>query len=113
MVSPDSVRFSTQDMLQDIPVNLENIVLKSFRHSQNNNDKMFTGDIIEKIRETEYEGCVGTKELQSIILNCGVGCRTSNGKVTIDGRKLSGYTNIIYIPQSGNGRERKEWEVPQ
>jgi hypothetical protein len=84
-------------MLQDIPVNLENIVLKSFRHSKNNNDKMFTDDIIEKIRETDYDGCVGTKEVQTIILKCGVGCRTGNGNITIGGIKKKGYTNITFI----------------
>jgi len=98
MVTPDSVKFSTQDVLHDKPIDLENMVLKSFRHSTNINDKMFTDDIIEKIRETDYEGSVGTKELYAIILKCGVGCRSTNGKVSIDGRKLSGYTNIIYIP---------------
>jgi len=35
--------------------------------------------------------------LQTIILKCGVGCRSLNGKITIDGRKLSGYTNIIFV----------------
>jgi len=98
MTTPDSVKFSTEDMLQDIPLTLEHIVLKHFRHSPNNNDKLFTDDIVEKIRETEFEGSVGTKELQAIILKCGVGCRASNGKITIDGRKLSGYTNIIFVP---------------
>ena len=98
MVTPDSVKFSTQDMLQDIPENLENIVLKNFRHSKNNNDKMFTDDIIEKIRETDYDGCVGTKEVQTIILKCGVGCRTGNGNVRIGGIQKKGYTNITFIP---------------
>ena len=87
MTTPDSVKFSTEDMLQDIPVTLEHIVLKHFRHSPNTNDKLFTDDIVEKIRETEFEGSVGTKELQAIILKCGVGCRASNRKITIDGRK--------------------------
>jgi len=85
-------------VLQDIPLTLEHIVLNHFRHSPNDNDKQFTDDIVEKIRGTEFEGSVGTKELQTIILKCGVGSRASNGKITIDGRKLSGYTNIIFVP---------------
>jgi len=87
MVTPDSVQFCTEDMLQDIPLTLEHIVLQHFRHSTNNSDELFTDEIIEKIRETEFEGTVGTKELQAISLKCGVGCRASNGKITIDGRK--------------------------
>ena len=66
---------------------MEHIVLQHFRHSTNNSDELFTDEIIEKIRETEFEGTVGTKELQAISLKCGVGCRASNGKITIDGRK--------------------------
>ena len=98
MVLPDSVKFSIQDMLQDIPVNLENIVLKSFRHSKNNNGKMFTDDIVGIINETEYEGCVALKELQIIILKCGVGHRTSNGNIRIGGIQKKRYTNITFIP---------------
>ena len=98
MVTPDSVKFSTQDVLHDIPVDLENIVLKSFRHSTNINDKMFTDDIIEKIHETEFEGDVGTKELQAIIQKCGVGQRTVNGNIRIGGIQKKGYTNITFIP---------------
>jgi len=97
METPESVKFSTEDMLEDIPLTLEQIVLKHFRRSPNNNDKLFTENIIENIRETEFDGSISTKELQSIILKCGVGNRASNGKITIDGRKLSGYTNIKFV----------------
>jgi len=98
MITPDSVKFSTQDMLQDIPLTLEHIVLKHFRHSPNNNDKLFTDDIIEKINETMFEGLIGLKELQIIILKCGVGYRTGNGNIRIGGVQKKGYTNITFIP---------------
>jgi len=101
MATPDSVKFFTEDMLQDIPLTLEHIVLKHFRHSPNNNDKLFTDVIIENIRETEFEGTVGTKGLQIIILKCGVGYRTGNGNIRIGGIQKKGYTNITFIPYSG------------
>ena len=97
MVTPDSVKYSTEDMKTDIPLSLEQIVLKHFRYSQNNDDRLFTENIIEKIENTEFEGCISTKELQGIIQKCSLGCRNSSGKISIGGKKLSGYTNIIYI----------------
>ena len=55
--------------------------------------------IIDKIiNETDYDGSINTKELQSIILKSSVGKRSLNGKIRKDGKQLSGYTNIIFIP---------------
>ena len=98
METPDSVKFSTEEMVSDIPLSLEEIVLKHFRYSDSDTDRLFTEDIINNIEDkTDYEGSVGTKELQSIILKCGVGRRNNNGKITINGKKQSGYTNIVFI----------------
>ena len=98
MITPDCVKFSTEDMLQDIPLTLEHIVLQHFRHSPNNNDKLFTKEIIKTIEnQTDYEETVITKDLLSIILKCGVGSRMSNGKIKKNGKQASGYTNIVFI----------------
>ena len=97
MTTPDSVKYSTDDMKTDIPLSLEQIILKYFRKSKNSDDKLFTEEIIDHIGETEYEQHVTTKELQSIILKTGIGLRTSNQKISKNGKKLSGYTNIIFL----------------
>ena len=61
-------------------------------------DKLFSQDIIDKIGETEFEGVVDPRQVQAIILKCAVGQRQPNGKVSIAGKKLNGYTNIPYAP---------------
>ena len=104
MPTPDSVKFSTDDMKADIPLTLEEVVLKHFRYTNNDTDRLFTEDIVNKIEdETDYEGSVDTRELQSIILKCRVGCRTKNGKIRLNGKQLSGYTNIVFINPTNRG----------
>ena len=96
--TPECVKISTQDIKSDIPITLEQIMLKHFRYSKNNDDKLFTDEIIDKImNETEYDDCINSKELQSIILKSSIGKKALNGKIRKDGKQLSGYTNIIFI----------------
>ena len=100
--TPQSVKFSTDDMKADIPLTLEQVVLKHFRRSQNPNDKLFTDEIIANISDCHFDIQFHSRDLQSIILKTGIGCRSSNGKITKDSKKLSGYTNIIFIPPNDN-----------
>ncbi len=104
MTTPDSVKFSTDDMKADIPLTLEEVVLKHFRYTNNCTDRLFTEDIVNKIEdETDFEGSVDTRELQSIILKCRVGCRSSHGKIRINGTLKSGYTNIVFVNPTNRG----------
>jgi hypothetical protein len=98
METPEIVKCSTGDMLQDIPLTLEQVVLKHFRRSNDVNDKLFTDDIVSNISDkTDFQGSVDLKLLSAIILKCNVGTRTANGKITINGKKLSGYSNIKFV----------------
>ena len=101
LTTPESVKLSTNDMQNDIPITLEQIILKHFRRTKNPNDKLFTLEIQELIgnicKENDYECSVDTKELASVILKTGIGLRPSNDKITKQGKKLSGYTNIVCV----------------
>ena len=93
--TPDSVKFSTDEMKADIPLTLEEVLLKHFRTGDG---KMFTSEIVEKIQnETEYEGNVDSKKVLSIFLKCNIGSRTANGKVMINGVRKWGYSNIVFV----------------
>ena len=78
---------------------LEQTVSKYFRYSSNNNDKLFTEDIIEKIRQKLFVELIYPKKLQKIILKCGLGARTQNGKIWIGGIQNSGYKNITFLEE--------------
>jgi len=102
--TPESVKFSTDEMKADIPLTLEEVILKHFRTGDG---KMFTSEIVEKIvTETRYEGQVDTKKLQSIFLKCNIGSRTANGQVKINGIRKFGYTNIVFV----NDEKKEEFE---
>lgn len=98
METPDIVKCSTSDMIADIPLTLEEIILKHFRYSRNHDDKLFTDDIITYIKEkTEYEGVIDIKLLPTIILKCGVGTRSKNGNIRINGKQFKGFSNIVLL----------------
>ena len=99
---PESVKLSTQAMSEDIPLTLEQTVLKYFRTSQNNEDRLFTEDIIKHIEESGYDGVVYTKELSSIFQKCAIGTRAKNGLTNINKVKKSGYENIVFVPKNSN-----------
>ena len=74
------------------------IILKHFRYSRNSDDKLFTDDIITYIKEkTEYEGIIDVKLLPTIILKCGVGTRSANGNIRINGKQMKGFSNIVLL----------------
>lgn len=101
LTTPDSVKLSTEDMQADIPITLEQIVLKHFRRTNNPDNKLFTEEIKELIsdlsKENDYQCIVDTKELSSVIIKTGIGLRPSNGKIRKDGKQLSGYTNMVCV----------------
>lgn len=98
METPDIVKCSTGDMLQDIPLTLEQVVLKHFRRSDDVNDKLFTDEIICNISDkTDFEGSIDIKLLSTIILKCNVGSRSTNGNIRKAGKQAKGFFNIIFI----------------
>lgn len=94
---PESVKQSTKAMTEDTPLTLEQTVLKYFRSSPNNKDRLFTEDIIRHIEEIGYEGSFNTKELSYILNQCSIGTRTKNGLTNINKIKKSGYENIVFV----------------
>jgi hypothetical protein len=105
---PESVKLSTQAMTEDTPLTLEQTVLKYFRSSPNNKDRLFTEDIIKHIDACGYHGSVNTKELSSILQKCSIGTRTKNGSITINKVKLNGYTNIVFVPPEVSNDDEEE-----
>jgi hypothetical protein len=98
METPEIVKCSTGDMIADIPLSLEEIILKHFRYSRNHCDKLSTDDIITYIKEnTEYEGLIEGKILSTIILKCGVGTRAKNGNIFKNGKYFKGFSNIVLL----------------
>jgi hypothetical protein len=98
METPEIVKCSTGDMLQDIPLTLEQIVLKHFCRSNDTNYKLFTDDIISNITDkTDFKGSVDLKLLSTIILKCNVGTRTANGNIRKSGKQGKGFSNIIFV----------------
>lgn len=96
MKAPEIVKLSTQDIKYDIPLSLEEVVLKHFRYSKNPNDKLYTTEIIEYIEKVGYEYPVNQKELSSIIIKTGVGYKNVSGKVSKNNKQLHGYSNIVF-----------------
>ena len=98
--TPESVKFSTEELKADIPLTLEQVILKHFRTGDG---KMYTEDIINNIvTKTEYDDNIDSKKLHSILLKCNIGSRTSNGKISINGVKKMGYNNIVFIDDNSN-----------
>ena len=102
MKTPESVKLSTQDIKYDIPLSLEEVVLKHFRYSKNPNDKLFTNEIIDYIDSVGYENPVNQKDLSSIIIKTGVGYKNTSGKITKNNKQLHGYSNIVFIRPCDN-----------
>lgn len=100
LATPESVKFSTEELKADIPLTLEQVILKHFRTGDG---KMYTEDIINNIvTKTEYDDNIDSKKLHSILLKCNIGSRTSNGKISINGVKKMGYNNIVFIDDNSN-----------
>ena len=98
MQTPESVKYSTADMTEDMPLTLEQVVIKYFRKSTNPKDKLFTSEIVDLIQKIpKFDGTVDTKQLNTMILKCGVGVRANNGNITKNGKKAKGYSNIIFV----------------
>jgi hypothetical protein len=84
-------------MIADVPISLEQIVLKYFRHSISAKDKLFTEEIINIIEhDTVFNGDVCTKQLASILIKCKIGTRSANGNIKQNGIQAKGYSNIIF-----------------
>lgn len=97
MEIPENVKISTEDMKRDMPLTLEQIILKCFRHSTNNKDRLFSDDIFDRITQNGYNETVNPKDVASILIKCNIGKRTKNGLTNINKEKKSGYENIIYV----------------
>ena len=102
MKVPECVKLSTQDIKYDIPLTLEEVVLKHFRYSKDPNDKLFTNEIIDFILEAGYEYSVNQKELSTIIIKTGVGYKNSCGKIKKNNKQLHGYSNILFVAPVDN-----------
>ena len=106
---PESVKVSTENMVEDIPLTLEQILLKYFRSSSNNKDRLFTDDIIKHIQNVGYDQTINPKELSEILQKCCIGTRKKNGLTNINTVKKSGYENIKFIiPENSNNEEDEE-----
>jgi hypothetical protein len=100
--TPESVKLSTQDIKYDIPLSLEEIILKHFRYSNDNNEKLFTNEILDYIADIGFQFPINPKELSSIIIKTGIGCRNVSGKIFKNGKQLHGYSNIVFISPTEN-----------
>lgn len=105
MTIPEIVKVSTDDMRRDMPLTLEQIILKCFRFSSNNKDRLFSEDIFTKISENGYLQSINPKDVASILIKCNIGTRTKNGLTNINKEKKSGYENIIYVGLNENENE--------
>ena len=100
--TPESVKLSTQDIKYDIPLSLEEIILKHFRYSNDSNEKLFTNEILDYITDIGYQIPINPKELSTIIIKTGIGYRNVSGKITKNGKQLHGYSNIVFISPTEN-----------
>lgn len=111
---PESVKISTADMIADIPLSLERIILKYFRHSPQYVDKMYTRDIIDTIEDdTEYgpDNKITAKDIAPILLKCNIGNRSKNGNITINGQGGKGYSNIVCVIDKVREEERIQQQL--
>jgi len=95
MEMPSSVKASCDALKEDKPVDLEDVILKYFRHSPNQDDKMFSDDILQKIAII-LDKPIQPKEVSAMLLKCSIGKRSENGNIRIESQKKKGYTNITY-----------------
>ena len=108
MAIPESVKASTEDMKRDIPLTLEQVILKHFRTSSNNKDRLFSSDIFDKIKDNGYTSIINPKDVASLFIKCNIGTKTSSGNTTINREKKKGYENIIYIESTLEEEEEEE-----
>ena len=100
--TPESVKLSTQDIKYDVPLSLEEIILKHFRYSNDSNEKLFTNEILDYISNIGFQFPINPKELSAIIIKTGIGCRNVSGKIFKNGKQLHGYSNIVFISPTEN-----------
>ena len=98
MPIPDSVKFSTEDIKSDIPITLEQVILKYYRYSPNRDDIEWTEDIKRLVNE-KYAGNVDIKLLPQIITKCiSSQCREGDGRITTEyGTRKRGFRHIITL----------------
>ena len=94
---PESVKISTEDMKRDIPLTLEQVILKHYRTTTNNKDRLFSEDIFTQIRQNGFGDVLNPKDVASIFIKCNIGRRNKNGLTNINKENKSGYENIVYI----------------
>ena len=100
--TPESVKLSTQDIKYDVPLSLEEIILKHFRYSNDSNEKLFTNEILDYISNIGFQFPINPKELSAIIIKTGIGCRNVSGKIFKNGKQLHGYSNVVFISPTEN-----------
>jgi hypothetical protein len=100
--TPESVKLSTQDIKYDVPLSLEEIILKHFRYSNDSNEKLFTNEILDYISNIGYHFPINLRELSAIIIKTGIGYRNVSGKIFKNGKQLHGYSNIVFISPTEN-----------
>lgn len=111
MALPVCVVSSKQQLTEDIPLTLENIVIKHFVKTNKADDKLFTKDITEIIKKCadDEDFPVNPKKLSCVLLKIGA-LRPKCGMISINNEKATGYTNIIYIPPKPPPKESEESE---
>ena len=97
MTMPESVKVSCNVLNEDKTLKLEDVILKIFRHSPTDKNKLLTTDIIKHIAENGYENTIDAKKLSSTLTQCNIG-KKSTTNIRVNGNQGKGYTNIIYIP---------------
>lgn len=100
--TPESVKLSTQDIKYDVPLSLEEIILKHFRYSNDSNEKLFTNEILDYISNIGFQFPINLRELSAIIIKTGIGYRNVSGKIVKNGKQLHGYSNIVFISPTEN-----------
>ena len=97
MDMPDSVKASCDVLKEDKEPSLDDIIVKHFRNSPDENAKILTQDIIKKVMECGYTKTVNLKILASTFIKCKVGIKSATN-MRVGNSQGKGYTNIIYIP---------------
>ena len=97
MEMPESVKASCRVLIEDKPLSLEDIVLKLFRHSQSDKEKLLTEQIIKYITDYGYDNTINPKKLSETLNKCNIGVKPTTN-IRVNGSQGKGYTNISYIP---------------
>jgi hypothetical protein len=97
MIMPESVKVSCDVNKIDKPLELDDIILKYFRQTPNEYDKLLTNDIINIITSLDYPYEIDNKKLATTFIKCNIG-KKSLTNMRVNGTQGKGYTNIIYIP---------------